>query len=1099
MYRKLFLVAFVVLSVLIQGGAALGAGGSLLGRWMCDEGQGNTVSDSSGNKRHGRFVNGAAAWTTGHAGSAVQLVAPTLVEIPNINMTLSEATMAGWVFADGPQPNWAAMIMHRGSGSAHGFNLTADDGRPALAYHWNDDSATWGARTQAVYPLNEWTHCALTIQPTKATFYINGAEAHVVTVRHNPANWNQPFHLGGDGGSGYVDRRMKGALDDVVFFSRALDAQQVAGLMAGTLPVFLKAEKPTPADGATGINMPVTWLQWTPGEKSIYEDVYLGTTPELTAENRVVQQPAAMKMYIQVTPPLEPGQTYYWRVDSLDITKNLLATGDVWRFTVLALKASFPSPADGATGEFPGLVLTWMKGRDAASHRVYFGSDAAAVAGGAADADKGPADEPSFNTGALRASTTYYWRVDTINLDETVLQGDVWSFSTVDAGPAGKITREWWSGIGGTAINLLTGDAAYPKSPTGREYVDQFAGPVDWADNYGQRLYGWLKPPQTGDYTFWVSGDDDQQLWLSTDENPSNGVMIASVSGYTGAQEWEKFASQKSAPVSLNAGQKYFIMALGKDGGGGDSTAVAWQGGPIAAREVIKAEYVDAFALLPLVAFGPIPTNGAVDTIQTLTLTWNAGDRAQQHAVYLGDDANAVAAADASSPLFKGEQATASFDTGALEWGKTYYWRVDEISAGEAGSPWKGRVWSFTTASYLPVDDFESYTNDSPNRVFQTWIDGWGFSEDEFFPTGNPGNSTGSTVGHDIWTAGSPHFGQTIVETSIVAPGGSKQSMPFEYSNVDNPFYSETERTFASPQNWTLNGMDTLSLQVRGYSDVNNVAVTETGGKMSLTGAGADIWGASDEFTFAYKTLNGDGSLIAKVVSTGTGSSRWAKGGAMIRDSLEGRSASAQMVLTGGDGNGGAFQNRATAGLDMQANDATSNITMTNAIAPPYWVKIDRRGDTITGYISSDGAAWAAINSVDIVMTAPVYIGLCVTSHAANEDRTFQFENISTTGGVTGAWQGAVIDSPRNNGPQNLYVALQDSNNKTAVVTDATAVNSATWVEVRMPLSRFTGISVNKIKKMFIGVGDRNATSADGTGMLFIDDIRVIKPASAGQ
>ena len=133
------------------------------------------------------------------------------------------------------------------------------------------------------------------------------------------------------------------------------------------------------------------------------------------------------------------------------------------------------------------------------------------------------------------------------------------------------------------------------------------------------------------------------------------------------------------------------------------------------------------------------------------------------------------------------------------------------------------------------------------------------------------------------------------------------------------------------------------------------------------------------------------------------------------------------------------------------------------------------------------------IGTADVVMTDPVYIGICVTSHAAGEQRTFQFDGIKTTGSVTGAWQGAAIDSPKYNGAQNLYVALQDSTGKTAVATDATAVNSPTWYQVKMPLSSFTSVNASKIKKIFIGVGDRNNPAADGTGMLFIDDIRVIK------
>jgi hypothetical protein len=288
--------------------------------------------------------------------------------------------------------------------------------------------------------------------------------------------------------------------------------------------------------------------------------------------------------------------------------------------------------------------------------------------------------------------------------------------------------------------------------------------------------------------------------------------------------------------------------------------------------------------------------------------------------------------------------------------------------------------------------------------------------------------------------------------------------------------------------------MNTLSLQVRGYPQPAAVAVTETGGKMSLTGAGADIWGTTDEFTYAYKSLNGDGSIIAKVVSNGAGSNTWAKGGVMIRDSLDGNSASAQMCITGSAGNGAVFQNRASTGLDMSANDATSNTTSGVVIAPPYWVKIERQGDTFNGYTSADGTAWTFVGTQEIPMTAPVYIGLFVTSHAAGEDRTYQFEGIKTTGGISGAWQGAVIASPRYNSAQELYVVVTDSTNKSAVVTNATAVTAADWVEVQMPLSSFTGVSMTKVKKMTIGIGSRSNPVADGSGMVFIDDIRVIKP-----
>jgi hypothetical protein len=127
-------------------------------------------------------------------------------------------------------------------------------------------------------------------------------------------------------------------------------------------------------------------------------------------------------------------------------------------------------------------------------------------------------------------------------------------------------------------------------------------------------------------------------------------------------------------------------------------------------------------------------------------------------------------------------------------------------------------------------------------------------------------------------------------------------------------------------------------------------------------------------------------------------------------------------------------------------------------------------------------------------MTAPVFIGICVTSHQSGEQRTFQFDGIATTGNVTGQWQGAQIASPRYNDAGSLYVVVEDSAGKTATASNATAANAATWTEWKVPLSSLTGVNLAKVKKLTIGVGDKKNPVADGAGLIFIDDIRVSKP-----
>ena len=126
----------------------------------------------------------------------------------------------------------------------------------------------------------------------------------------------------------------------------------------------------------------------------------------------------------------------------------------------------------------------------------------------------------------------------------------------------GKVLFEYWDGIGGVSVddNLRT-NANFPDNPSTSTWLDSFQSPSGRADNYGVRGRAFLSPPETGEYTFWVAGDDNCQLWLSTDTDPANATMIAQVEGWSGVEEWGKEAGQQSAPVMLEAGQNTTLKA----------------------------------------------------------------------------------------------------------------------------------------------------------------------------------------------------------------------------------------------------------------------------------------------------------------------------------------------------------------------------------------------------------------------------------------------------------------------------------------------------------------------------------------------------------
>jgi len=219
-----------------------------------------------------------------------------------------------------------------------------------------------------------------------------------------------------------------------------------------------------------------------------------------------------------------------------------------------------------------------------------------------------------------------------------------------------------------------------------------------------------------------------------------------------------------------------------------------------------------------LLAWNPSPApDEAVDIRQISSLSWSAGDTAASHDVYFGTDGDALAAVGRDAAEYQGNQAPTSFSVAGLVelGGGDYFWRIDEIEADETVQT--GTVWKFTAPAYLLVDDFESYTNEVGQRVFEVWVDGFGFTQ----PVDTVGNGTGALVGHDIWAVDTPY--STIMETSTVHGGG--QSMPLYYDNTVLPYRSEADRTWLVAENWLVEGVTDLTLYVRGEADNDAAAL----------------------------------------------------------------------------------------------------------------------------------------------------------------------------------------------------------------------------------------------------------------------------------
>jgi hypothetical protein len=686
----------------------------------------------------------------------------------------------------------------------------------------------------------------------------------------------------------------------------------------------------------------------------------------------------------------------------------------------------------------------------------------------------------------------------------------------------GTIMREVWSDVDGTNVSDLTNNANFPDNPTFGDELTLFETPTDFADNFGSRVYGWLHPATSGDYTFWIATDDSSDLYLSTDDDPANAVVICGVDGWAPARAFDGEAGapgsrQMSAPIALEAGGKYYIEGIYKEGGGGDNLAVAWQGPDSPERTVIDGSFLSPAPWNPVLkrAKDPNPADGAVDA-DTASLEWAASPTSVSYKVYLSadatiDESELVAETDLTIYLT------------ALDMGATYYWRVDAVEAD--GTVIEGALWSFTT---LPLEAHFPSPADGAKGIESgttlSWTAGKGvimhdvyFGADEaavaagdpstfkgkvMVTSFDPGalelfttyywkvdefSVTGTNAG-PVWSFSTPEY--------IVIKSGEAT---LNYDNTADPFVSEL--ALDVPADLRFGGVGDLTLRFQGGpASEGSVSMDEAAGTYTITGSGADIWGNTDQFHYVYRELTGDGEIVAQVVSNGTGSNTWAKGGVMIRETLAADSKHMIMALTGGDGGGIAFQGR------METGGSSTSYHGDVTAAPPYWVRLSRVGNTITAYSSADGVTWdlftdtspdgAHTNPIDVEMADPVLIGLFVTSHAAGELRTYTFDNVGIDGDISDVTMDTDVGIP-GNAPAPIYVTLEDTAGAMATVThgNPAATNIESWRQWTIPLDKFKGVDASSAAKLYIGVGDGQP---GGTGTITIADVFVVKPAGAG-
>jgi Gylcosyl hydrolase family 115 C-terminal domain/F5/8 type C domain len=725
--------------------------------------------------------------------------------------------------------------------------------------------------------------------------------------------------------------------------------------------------------------------------------------------------------------------------------------------------ATAPAPSDGAVDVPRDVTLAWSAGPLAATHDVYFGTvfddvnlasrtDTLGVL-----VSQGQTATTFDLADLLDFGQTYYWRVDEVNAapDSPIIRGNVWRFTAeslayaienVTASASGSV-----EGFGPEKTIDGSGLNADDLHSNAREdmwqIVSDEAGPV-WIQYEFDRLYKlhemWVWNYNVAFEVVLGYGFKDVTVEYSTDG--TNWTALGEV----------EFAK---APASADYAHNTVVDLAGVAAQYVRLTANSNWGGVFPEYGLSEVRFFS----VPAHPREPQPADGQTNVDPEAMLGWRAGREAVSHEVYFGTDPEALALAGAVD--------TAGYDPGTLDFGTTYTWNIVEVNEAASPSVWEGDLWSFSVTEYAVVEDFESY-DDADDRIFDTWVDGWV-------------NETGSTVGY---------LEAPFAETTIVH--GGKQSMPLAYANTDAPWYSETQRIFDTPQDWTVSGADTLLVHFQGRPS----AWTElASGHIIMGAAGEDIWDTADEFRFGYQRLSGNGSIMARVERV-VDIDAWVKAGVMIRGSLAPGAPFAAVYMTGSNG----VRYQARLAINEAATSDTAVATEEQmALAEPVWIKIERSGDVFNGYYSTDGQNWTAMswNPQIIAMPADVYIGLAVTSNVVGVLTTAEFSGVEIAGDVTGAWAVETIgpEQPEGNTPETLYLAVEDIAGQAKIVSHPAgevAALLAGWNAWEIPFSDLAGVNLSEVTALYIGVGDRDHPTAGGTGLIYIDDIAFGKPAA---
>ncbi|MDY0355248.1 MAG: hypothetical protein RBR19_05170 [Sedimentisphaerales bacterium] len=571
-------------------------------------------------------------------------------------------------------------------------------------------------------------------------------------------------------------------------------------------------------------------------------------------------------------------------------------------------------------------------------------------------------------------------------------------------------------------------------------------------------------------------------------------------------------------------------------GGTGTIDRISWGFEATGDLLIDEVRILDAAGTVTSIATHPVPAHGAADVPRDTALGWTAGQFANTHDVYFGTAFEDVNAAGRQSPrgvLVSQDQEGTTFEPAALlEFGATCYWRIDEVNAAPDYTIFKGEVWSFTVEPFAyPIANVVATSNGASDAVStpQRTVDGSGINADD----------QASVKAADMWLAYPPAEGTLYIQYEFDSLYKLHEMLVWNYNVQFEPMlgfglkdvtvaYSENgtdwtalgdfefaraTATTTYTANTTVSFGGVAARYVRlnvnsGYSLIGQYGLSEVR-FMSIPAYAREPQpadGAADVEIGTALAWRSGRNAASHEVHLGTDPAGLTLAGTVdsptfAPDGMEfGSTYYWQIVevneadaVTAWPGEVWTFSTQEYVlidGFETYNDDIDAKTTIFDT-----WIDgwVNGTGSTV-GYLNAPFAERTIVHSGRQSM--PLQYDNTAAPFYSEAERTFDTAQDWTVGGADSLWLYFRGDAA--NSPQTLYVTLKDSAGRTATVRgmDLDAILVTEWQPWQIALSEFGGVSLTTIKKMTIGVGNRAAPAAGGTGIVYIDDIGYGRPAA---